>query len=181
VLLDESQLGHREASRKLSHSPHRSRDRGARHAQAAPKSRPPWSRQLRVCPAVAIPELIVQSRLVEPARWSRSRRRLAALKRFTSCSSASVFSWSRVVFDFFTSVLRSLSSTGPTRSLFISATIFGSDRHSQHTRRVKGAGQFQSCSVRKVSQFEVFPDFKPFVNQRVRCAEEPWVKASGTT
>jgi len=39
----------------------------------------------------------------------------------------------------------------------------------------------QSCSVRKVSQLETVPDFKPIVNQRVRCADEPWVKASGTT
>jgi len=40
---------------------------------------------------------------------------------------------------------------------------------------------YQSCSVRKVSQLETVPDFKPVMNQRARCAEEPWVKASGTT
>ena len=32
-----------------------------------------------------------------------------------------------------------------------------------------------------VSQLSTFPDFSPFMNQRVRCADEPWVKASGTT
>src|SRR6516225_2392459 len=42
-------------------------------------------------------------------------------------------------------------------------------------------GGHQSCSVRKVSQLETVPPFRPVVNQRVRCAEEPWVKASGTT
>ena len=33
----------------------------------------------------------------------------------------------------------------------------------------------------KVSQLASDPDFNPAVNQRVRCAEEPWVNASGTT
>jgi hypothetical protein len=32
-----------------------------------------------------------------------------------------------------------------------------------------------------MSQLATFPDFKPVVNQRVRCAEEPWMNASGTT
>ena len=55
---------------------------------------------------------------------------------------------------------------------YVSDAIFGSDR---------GWLLHQSCSVRKVSQLETVPDFKPVVNQRVRCADEPWVKASGTT
>jgi hypothetical protein len=62
-----------------------------------------------------------QSRPVQPAPWSR--RRLAALERCISSSRASVFSLSRVIFDFGTSVLRSLSSTWPTESLFISAIV----------------------------------------------------------
>ena len=33
----------------------------------------------------------------------------------------------------------------------------------------------------KVSQLASDPDLNPAVNQRVRCAEEPWVNASGTT
>jgi hypothetical protein len=44
-----------------------------------------------------------------------------------------------------------------------------------------GDGVDQSCGVRNVSQLATSPDFRPFVNQRVRCAEEPCVKASGTT
>jgi hypothetical protein len=32
-----------------------------------------------------------------------------------------------------------------------------------------------------VSQLSSFPDLSPVMNQRVRCCEEPWVKASGTT
>jgi hypothetical protein len=39
----------------------------------------------------------------------------------------------------------------------------------------------QSSGVRKVSQLATSPDFKPVMNQRVRCAEVPWVNASGTT
>jgi hypothetical protein len=39
----------------------------------------------------------------------------------------------------------------------------------------------QSCSLRNVSQLARSPDFKPVVNHRERCAEVPWVKASGTT
>ena len=46
---------------------------------------------------------------------------------------------------------------------------------------LQGRLLYQSCSVRKVSQLGTLPDFKPVMNQRVRCAEEPWVKASGTT
>ena len=38
-----------------------------------------------------------------------------------------------------------------------------------------------SCSALKVSQLATFPDFKPVMNQRVRCSEEPCVNASGTT
>jgi hypothetical protein len=37
----------------------------------------------------------------------------------------------------------------------------------------RGRLLYQSCSVRKVSQLGTLPDFKPVVNQRVRCAEEP--------
>jgi hypothetical protein len=45
---------------------------------------------------------------------------------------------------------------------------------------------FQFCfshiwSARNVSQLATCPDLKPVMNQRVRCAEVPWVKASGTT
>ena len=58
--------------------------------------------------------------VVSAARWSRSRRRLVALMRWISSSSASIFSWSRVCFDC-TSGRRSLSSARPTESLFISA------------------------------------------------------------
>jgi hypothetical protein len=67
-----------------------------------------------------------QSRPVQLAPWSR--RRLAALERCISSSSASVFSLSRVIFDSGTSVLRSLSSTWPTESLFISAIVKSSAR-----------------------------------------------------
>ena len=43
------------------------------------------------------------------------------------------------------------------------------------------AGSHQSCSVLNVSQSWTRPDFSPVMNQRVRCSDEPWVKASGTT
>ena len=33
-----------------------------------------------------------------------------------------------------------------------------------------------SCSARKVSQLATFPDFRPVMNQCVRCSEEPCVK-----
>ena len=39
----------------------------------------------------------------------------------------------------------------------------------------------QSDDAAKVLQAETLPSFRPAVNQRCRCAEEPWVKASGTT
>src|SRR5262245_7877830 len=39
----------------------------------------------------------------------------------------------------------------------------------------------QSCVAWKVSQLATCPDFSPFMNQRTRCSEEPWVNASGTT
>jgi hypothetical protein len=39
----------------------------------------------------------------------------------------------------------------------------------------------QICSARNVSQLATCPDFRPVVNQRVRCSDVPWVKASGTT
>src|SRR5262245_64181530 len=32
-----------------------------------------------------------------------------------------------------------------------------------------------------VSQLETCPDLSPVMNQRVRCSDEPWVKASGMT
>ena len=32
-----------------------------------------------------------------------------------------------------------------------------------------------------VSQLSSVPEFSPIMNQRVRCCDEPWVKASGTT
>jgi hypothetical protein len=35
-------------------------------------------------------------------------------------------------------------------------------------------------SAEKVLQSEILPELKPFKNQRLRCAEVPWVKASGT-
>ena len=38
-----------------------------------------------------------------------------------------------------------------------------------------------SCSALKVSQACRSPDANPCRNQRTRCAELPWVKASGTT
>ena len=40
---------------------------------------------------------------------------------------------------------------------------------------------YYSCSARKVSQLPTLPAFKPVMNQRERCAEVPWVNASGTT
>jgi hypothetical protein len=39
----------------------------------------------------------------------------------------------------------------------------------------------QSWAALNVSQLSIFPDLSPVMNQRVRCCEEPWVKASGTT
>jgi len=39
----------------------------------------------------------------------------------------------------------------------------------------------QSCPVSKVLQLATCPDRSPVMNQRVRCSDEPCVKASGTT
>ena len=39
----------------------------------------------------------------------------------------------------------------------------------------------QSRAAWKVSQLATCPDLSPVMNQRVRCSDEPWVKASGTT
>lgn len=39
----------------------------------------------------------------------------------------------------------------------------------------------QSLDARKVSPWFTSPVVKPFLNQRARCSEVPWVKASGTT
>jgi hypothetical protein len=39
----------------------------------------------------------------------------------------------------------------------------------------------QGCPAWNVSQLETCPDLSPVMNQRVRCSDEPWVKASGTT
>jgi hypothetical protein len=50
--------------------------------------------------------------------------------------------------------------------------------------RLRGARDycfFKSAQARNVSQLATCPVFKPVMNQRVRCAEVPWVKASGTT
>jgi hypothetical protein len=47
--------------------------------------------------------------------------------------------------------------------------------------RFRQARVSQSCAALNVSQPSTFPDFSPVMNQRVRCCEEPWVKASGTT
>lgn len=38
----------------------------------------------------------------------------------------------------------------------------------------------QSWFVRNVSQLCIEPERSPVLNQRMRCAEEPWVKESGT-
>jgi hypothetical protein len=54
-------------------------------------------------------------------------------------------------------------------------------RESFRKRVVEKLFKFQSCSLRNVSQLATSPDFKPVVNHRERCAEVPWVKASGTT
>jgi len=62
------------------------------------------------------------TRPVEPARWSRSRRCLIALKRCVSSSSVSIFSSSRAIFAFGASLPRSFSSAWPTESLVVSAT-----------------------------------------------------------
>jgi hypothetical protein len=56
-----------------------------------------------------------------------------------------------------------------------------SGREKVSERVVEKLSKFQSCSVRNVSQLATSPDFKPVVNHRERCAEVPWVKASGTT
>jgi hypothetical protein len=37
------------------------------------------------------------------------------------------------------------------------------------------------CAASNVLQLERLPDFRPVVNQRTRCVDEPCVKASGTT
>ena len=39
----------------------------------------------------------------------------------------------------------------------------------------------QGRAAWNVSQLETCPDLSPVMNQRVRCSDEPWVKASGTT
>ena len=68
-----------------------------------------------------------QFRPVVPARWPGLRRRVAALKRCISSSIVSTFSSSCMIFDFLgASLLRSLSSTLPTESLFISAMLTSS-------------------------------------------------------
>src|ERR1700723_330759 len=68
-----------------------------------------------------------QSRPVVPPRWRRLRRRLAALKRSISSSAVLIFFSSWLVLAFFgASSRRSLSSTLPTESLFISAIITSS-------------------------------------------------------
>ena len=38
----------------------------------------------------------------------------------------------------------------------------------------------QSRAARNVSHCWTWPFFRPFMNQRTRCAEEPWVNESGT-
>src|SRR5262249_9072960 len=64
-----------------------------------------------------------QSRLLAPARWSRSRRRLAALKRRISSFSASVSSSSRCFLDMGASLPRSFSRALPTASFVVLATV----------------------------------------------------------
>jgi Resolvase, N terminal domain len=39
---------------------------------------------------------------------------------------------------------------------------------------------YSDCAE-NVSQAESWPESKPFMNQRLRCADVPWVNASGTT
>jgi len=68
-----------------------------------------------------------QSRPVVPARGPDLSRRVAALKRCSSSSIFSAFSSSCMSFDFLgASLRRSLSSTLPTESLFISAIVTSS-------------------------------------------------------
>jgi len=68
-----------------------------------------------------------QSRPVVPPRLPRLRRRLAALKRCISSSVVLIFLSSWLIFAFFgASSRRSLSSTLPTESLFISAIVTSS-------------------------------------------------------
>ena len=56
--------------------------------------------------------------------------------------------------------------------------VFPSTRHQRCWVR---RALYYSCSARKVSQLPTLPAFKPVMNQRERCAEVPWVNASGTT
>ena len=46
--------------------------------------------------------------------------------------------------------------------------------------RVAPDGPYSGFAL-KVLQAEICPLFSPVENQRVRCAEVPWVKLSGTT
>jgi hypothetical protein len=62
---------------------------------------------------------------------------------------------------------------GGSTTFWCSSSVFG-------IRHFQSPASYQK-SVAKVLQSEILPEFKPFKNQRLRCAEVPWVKASGTT
>ena len=50
---------------------------------------------------------------------------------------------------------------------------------SQHS--LSYASQDYNEPADSVLQSEMLPELNPFMNQRLRCADVPWVKASGTT
>jgi len=50
-----------------------------------------------------------------------------------------------------------------------------------HAHRPRPYAVHQGRGAWNVSQLETCPDLSPVMNQRVRCSDEPWVKASGTT
>ena len=82
-----------------------------------------------------------------------------------------------------TSVAPDLSSAISRVSDTVSTAIFSgtNGRLLVDAGHVRFVYAHSRCAAAKVLQADTLPSFKPVVNQRWRCAEEPWVKASGTT
>lgn len=73
--------------------------------------------------------------------------------------------------------LDGLASVYEARELADQLNALGSSRGAKRP----AGGEAQSVWALKVSQLAGEPLSKPVLNQRMRCAEEPWVKESGTT
>jgi hypothetical protein len=59
--------------------------------------------------------------------------------------------------------------------------LYGPPRFDRQAEKYARRSVTYNVSADKVLQSEILPELKPFKNQRFRCAEVPWVKASGTT